>query len=122
MGELYWSRLINKTMIDYLLKFSSKKTAYTFALNHGFAYSEQYTNSTVLIHNGADYSLHELGPHRIITESSEETISDGKYWFALRLLRNTGLPSSCDKYVIWSSNGSSPRPKNDPTIPNINWA
>jgi hypothetical protein len=109
-------------MIDYLLKFSSKKTAYTFALNHGFAYSEQYTNSAVLIHNGADYSLYEIGPHRIIDESFEEAVSDGKYWFALRLLRETGLPSNCDKYVVWSSLQGLPRPKNNPEIPNINWA
>jgi hypothetical protein len=115
-------------MIDYLLKFSSKRTANTFALNNGFATSDQ-NNKTVLISSTHDYSLIELGPHYIHEEETIDgeitvkSVSDDSYWIALRLFNSDiTLPSTAQKHIIWSSNSGLPRPKNDPTIPNITWA
>jgi hypothetical protein len=115
-------------MIDYLLKFSSKRTANTFALNSGFAMSDQ-NNKTVLISNTHDYSLIELGSHYIQEEETIDgetnikSVSDGNYWVALRLFNSDmTLPSTAQKYIVWSSNSGLPRPKNDPAIPNITWA
>lgn len=122
MEKLYWPLVINKTMIDYLLKFSSKRTAYSFALTHGFAIREQYTDKIIVLSNGTDYSLYEIGSHMIIDELTTESISDGKYWIALRLNRENGLPDSSTKYIVWSSLQGLPRPKNNPDIPNISWA
>ena len=117
-------------MIDYLLKFSSKRTAHTFARNNGFAAIDPITDEVSVVNNSPDYTLIEIGPHFIVSEESlgddgESTVtttSDNSYWIALRIMTGNELPSTANKYIVWSSVQGLPRPKNDPGIPNINWA
>ena len=117
-------------MIDYLLKFSSKRTAHTFARNNGFASINPITNEVSIVNASPDYALIEIGPHFIVSEEASDThgestvttTSDNNYWVALRIMTANELPSTANKYIVWSSVSGVPRPKNDPTIPNINWA
>lgn len=117
-------------MIDYLLKFSSKRTAHTFARNHGFASVDPITDKVSVVNNSADYSFIEIGEHysvteETITENDEQTVEtagDNNYWVALRLMTTNELPASANKYIVWSSTQGLPRPKNNPDIPNISWA
>lgn len=117
-------------MIDYLLKFSSKRTAHTFARNSGFASIDPITDQVSVVNNSSDYSFIEIGNHYIsgeetLDENNEPTIqmiSDDNYWVALRLMSTSELSSAANKYIVWSSLQGLPRPKTDPNIPNINWA
>ncbi len=130
MGKLYIIRIINICMIDYLLKFSSKRTAHTFARNHGFASVDPITEKVSVVNNSPDYSFIEIGEHHvygeeILDENDEPVVqitSDNNYWIALRLMSTTELAASANKYIVWSSLQGLPRPKNNPEIPNINWA
>lgn len=117
-------------MIDYLLKFSSKRTAHTFARNHGFASVDPITDKVSIVNNSPNYSFIEIGEHFISgeetlnenTETTVQMIGDNNYWVALRLMSTEALPSVANKYIVWSSTQGLPRPKNNPDIPNINWA
>jgi|688.fasta_scaffold817623_2 hypothetical protein len=117
-------------MIDYLLKFSSKRTAHTFAYNYGFASVDPITDKVSVINNSSDYAFIEIGEHYVggeetLDENNESTIQmigDNNYWVTLRLMSTDELPTSVNKYVVWSSLQGLPRPKNNPDIPNINWA
>jgi hypothetical protein len=57
-------------MIDYLLKFSSKRTAHTFARNTGFTSVDPIANVVSVVNNSQDYSFIELGPHYISNQES----------------------------------------------------
>jgi hypothetical protein len=78
----------------------------------------------------ASNSFIEIGEHyvygeEILDENDEPVVqitSDNNYWIALRLMSTTELAASANKYIVWSSLQGLPRPKNNPEIPNINWA
>ena len=117
-------------MIDYLLKFSSKRTAHIFARNHGFAFVNPITYKISVVNNSPDYTFIEIGEHytgveETLNENDEPTIQmtgDSNYWVALRLMSTHELPTVINKHIVWSSLQGLPRPKNNPNIPNINWA
>jgi hypothetical protein len=117
-------------MIDYLLKFSSKRTSHTFARNNGFALVDPITDIVSVVNNSIDYSFIEIGEHyvkgeEILNENNElivQMTSDNNYWVALRLMSTSELSAASNKYIVWSSLQGLPRPKNNPDIPNINWA
>jgi hypothetical protein len=100
-------------MIDYLLKFSSKKTALIFAANHGLTIYDHTYDRHILNPHTHDYSIIEIGRH------------DNSYWLALRIMhQNFQLPdtASLKKAIVWSSISGCPRPQKDPKIPNVTWS
>jgi hypothetical protein len=100
-------------MIDYLLKFSSKKTMLTFAVNHGLTIYDHAYNRHILNPHTHDYSIVEIGRH------------NNSYWLALRIIHQSfeleDTPA-LKKATVWSSLGGHPRLQTDPDIPNVIWS
>jgi hypothetical protein len=57
------------------------------------------------------YALHEIGQH-----------NGTDYWFLFRDLVGIPIPEGADQFIYWASDSGTPRPTDDPTVPNIFWA
>jgi hypothetical protein len=96
-------------MIDYILKFPSKAIAEQFGIASGYAVdNEGVVETTLATHQ---YALHEIGEH-----------NGADYWVLFRDLVGLPIPEGADQFIYWASTSDTPRPIDDPTVPNIFWA
>jgi len=106
-------------MIDYLLKFPSKKIAEQFGVANGFSVEvDGVIQTTFATH---EYALHEIGEH-----------NGADYWVLFRDLVGIPIPEGADQFIYWASNQSIiddagdeiflPRPEFNPDVPSIFWA
>jgi hypothetical protein len=97
-------------VIDYLLKFPSKSVAEQFGIASGFAVVGE-DGSVTATFASHEYAIHEIGEH-----------NGNDYWFLFRDLVGIPIPEGADQFIFWASTLDTPRPTDDPTIPNIFWA
>jgi hypothetical protein len=96
-------------MQDYLLKFPSKTVAEQFAVASGYALDNEGVIETTLATHA--YALHEIGEH-----------NGTDYWVLFRDLVGIPVPEGADEFIFWASTSDTPRPTDDPTVPNTFWA
>lgn len=97
-------------MNDYILKFPSKSIAEQLGIASGFASVDDngVITTTFASH---EYALHEIGEH------------NGKdFWILFRDLVGIPVPEAAEQFIVWASSSDTPRPTEDPDIPNIFWA
>jgi hypothetical protein len=99
-------------MIDYLLKFPSKKVAEAFGIANGFAKVNEESGQTISLLASHTHALMEIGEHN----------KDKKYWILFRDLVDMEIPSGGEKFIFWSSTSDVPRPEDDPSVPSVFWA
>jgi len=96
-------------MRDYILKFPSKAIAEQFGVAHGFTTEVDGVIQTTFASH--EYALHEIGEH------------NGKdFWILFRDLVGIPVPEAAEQFIVWASSSDTPRPTEDPDIPNIFWA
>jgi len=96
-------------MIDYILRFESKAIAEQFGVAHGFTTEVDGVIQTTFASH--EYALHEIGEH-----------NGTDYWVLFRDLVGLPIPEGADEFIYWASDSDTPRPIDDPTVPNIFWA
>jgi len=96
-------------MIDYLLKFPSKSIAEQFGIASGYAVDNEGVVETTLATH--EYALHEIDEH-----------NGTDYWVLFRDLVGIPIPEGADEFIYWSSATETPRPTEDPDVPNLFWA
>jgi hypothetical protein len=96
-------------MQDYLLKFPSKAVAEQFGIASGYAVDNGGVVETTLAAH--EYALHQIGEH-----------NGTDYWVLFRDLVGLPVPEGADEFIYWASTPDTPRPTDDPTVPNIFWA
>jgi hypothetical protein len=109
-------------MIDYLLKFPSKKVAEAFGVANGFAKVDEKSGETISQLASHAHALIEIGDHN----------KDEKYWVLFRDLVDMPVPNGGEQFIFWASNmtitddiGSIievPRPEFNPAVPSLFWA
>ena len=97
-------------MIDYILKFPSKEVAEQFGVASGFAVVNE-DGSVTATFASHEYALHEIGEH-----------NGTDYWFLFRDLVGIPVPEGAEQFIFWASTSDTPRPTDDPIVPNIFWA
>jgi hypothetical protein len=96
-------------MIDYLLKFPSKAVAEQFGIASGYAVDNAGVVETTLATH--EYALHEIGEH-----------NGNDFWVLFRDLVGLPVPEGAEQFIYWASTSDTPRPTDDPTVPNTFWA
>jgi hypothetical protein len=109
---------------DYILKFPSKAVAEQFGIASGYALDNEGVIETTLATH--EYALHVIGEHFIpqpdIDDEPQPAIGDGQYWVLFRDLVGIPSPEGADQFIFWASTSDTPRPPDDPTVPNDFWA
>jgi hypothetical protein len=106
-------------MIDYLLKFPSKKVAIQFGSASGLATQDENGEwyASAATHN---HCLLEIGPYNNVD-----------YWILYRDFTGIPVPDGADQFIYWCSewttgegedSHSIPRPDDDTTTPTVFWA
>ena len=108
-------------MTDYLLKFPSKAVAEQFGITNGFASPDENgdVQSNLASHT---HALCVIGEHFTGGDEDTPATGDGQYWVLFRDLIGIPIPEGGEQFIFWASSSDTPRPIDDPTVPNTFWA
>jgi hypothetical protein len=108
-------------IVDYLLVFPSKSVAEQFGIANGFASPDENgdVQSNLASHT---HALCEIGEHFTGGDEDTPATGDGQYWVLFRDLIGIPIPEGADQFIFWASTSDTPRPTDDPTVPNTFWA